>query len=161
MSVASTREIIEKLEAYEKFHGVGAVLGITTICNGNRTVEYILEIEDKAREEIAIEISSIDRNNLYQHHEQPKNEYIFTITYNFDGAYVVKKCATYEEALKMLKDYLKEEIKTIRTESEYEPSVLEWEEDDVTLVYASGYTKEEKSRNYATEDCAYYRIFEV
>lgn len=87
--------------------------------------------------------------------------YILAITYNFDGEYIAKKCKTYEDAIKMLNDYLEEEVRIVKTESEYKPSVLRWEEDDVTLVYASGYTKEETNRNYATEDCAYYRVFEV
>ena len=87
--------------------------------------------------------------------------YILAITYNFDGGYVAKKCKTYEDAVKMLNDFLREEIEIVKTESEYEPSVLRWEEDDVTLVYASGYTKEEMNRNYAIEDCVYYKIFEI
>ena len=87
--------------------------------------------------------------------------YILAITHNFDGWYVAKKCKTYEDAIKMLNDFLIEEIEIVKTESEYEPSVLRWEEDDVTLVYASGYTKEEMNRNYAIEDCAYYKIFEI
>lgn len=90
--------------------------------------------------------------------------YIFTITYNFDGDYVAKKCNTYEEALKMLNDFLEEEVLIVKTESEYEPSVLKWDEDDVTLVYAEGYTTnpiENKDRAFLIEDCAYYRIFEV
>lgn len=86
--------------------------------------------------------------------------YVFTITYNFDGDYIAKKCNTHEEAVIMLNDFLTEEIKVIQTECEYTPSVLEWNEDDVTLVYAEGYTIE-TTDNYATEDCAFYRIFEV
>ena len=87
--------------------------------------------------------------------------YILAITYNFDGGYVAKKCKTYEDAVKMLNDFLREEIEIVKTESEYEPSVLRWEEDDVTLVYASGYTKEEMNGNYAIEDCAYYKILKI
>ena len=87
--------------------------------------------------------------------------YILVITYNFDGGYVAKKCKTYDDAVKMLNDFLREEIVIVKTESEYEPSVLRWEEDDVILVYASGSTKEEMNRNYAIEDCAYYKILEV
>ena len=90
--------------------------------------------------------------------------YIFTITYNFDGDYVAKECDTYEEALKMLNNYLTEEIETVKTESEYEPSVLKWNEDDVTLVYAEGYNTnpiENRYREFLRENCAYYRIFEV
>lgn len=87
--------------------------------------------------------------------------YIFTITYNFDGDKIVKKCNTYEEAVKMLNDFLKEEVQIIRTESGYNPCVLDWEEDDVTLVYAEGYSKDDENMNYGVEDCAYYKIFEV
>lgn len=90
--------------------------------------------------------------------------YILTVTYNFDGDYIAKKCDTYEEAVRSLNEYLKEEIRITQTECEYKPSVLQWSEDDVTLVYAEGYTtdpRKNKDRNYATEDCAYYRVFEV
>lgn len=101
---------------------------------------------------------------------QVREMYIFTITYNFDRGSVVKKCETMEEAIKMLHNYLGEEVCTVKKESGYEPSVLKWSEDDVILVYAEGYTKEignrnyakeTEDRNYALEDCAYYRIFEV
>lgn len=90
--------------------------------------------------------------------------YILTITYNFDGDYVAKKCDTYEKAVQLLNEYLKEETRITKAECDYEPSVLQWDEDDVTLVYAEGYTTEpieNKDRNYAMEDCAYYRVFEV
>lgn len=90
--------------------------------------------------------------------------YIFSITYNFDGDYVAKKCNTYEDAVQLLNEYLKEEIQVTQTECEYKPSVLQWSEDDITLVYAEGYNTnpiDNKGRYYATEDCAYYRIFEV
>lgn len=87
--------------------------------------------------------------------------FIFTITYNFDGSSVAKKCDTMEEAVKMLQEYLSEEVNAVKAESGYEPSVIDWSEDDVVLVYAEGYTKDTKDRNYALEDCTYYRIFEV
>ena len=89
------------------------------------------------------------------------NFYIFNITYSFDGGYIAKKCDTYDEALAMLNDYLEKEIQEVVVEGEYNPSVLKWSEDDVTLVYAEGYSKNETSLNYTAEDCAYYRIFEV
>lgn len=85
-----------------------------------------------------------------------KYMYVFTITYSFDGDYVAKKCNSYEEALEMLNNYLEEEIKTVENEQEYTPSVIRDCEDDVTLIYAEGFEE-----NYHTEDCAYYRIFEV
>ena len=82
--------------------------------------------------------------------------YIFTITYSFDGDYVAKKCGSYEEAVKMLNDYLEEEIKTVENEQEYTPSVIRDSEDDVTLIYAEGFTEK-----YQTEDYACYRMFKV
>ena len=69
---------------------------------------------------------------------------------------VPMKCDNYEEAVKMLNDYLEEEIKTVENEQEYTPSVIRDSEDDVTLIYAEGFTE-----NYRTEDYACYRIFEV
>jgi hypothetical protein len=87
--------------------------------------------------------------------------YIFNVTYNFDGYYVAKKCNNYDEALAMLNDFLEKEVQEVVAGSEYNPSVLKWSDDDVTLVYAEGYSTEEISMNYNTEDCAYYRIFEV
>lgn len=87
--------------------------------------------------------------------------FIFTITHNFDGSSVAKKCDTMEEAVKMLQAYLSEEVNAVKAESGYEPSVIDWSEDDAVLVYAEGYTKDTIDRNYALEDCTYYRIFEV
>ena len=87
--------------------------------------------------------------------------YIFNVTYNFDGDYIAKKCNTYDEALAMLNDFLEKEVQEVVAGSEYNPSVLRWSEDDVTLVYAEGYSTEEINMNYNTEDCAYYKIFEV
>lgn len=82
--------------------------------------------------------------------------YIFTITYSFDRGYVANKCNSYEEAIKMLNNYLEEEIKTVENECEYIPSVIRDSEDDVTLIYAEGETE-----NYHTEDYACYKVFEV
>lgn len=87
--------------------------------------------------------------------------YIFSITFNFDSDYVVKKLNTYEEAVQTLQKYLTNEVKTVKEEQNLIPSVLNWEEDDVTLVYAEGYRKEDMNKEYALEDCAYYRIFEI
>lgn len=90
--------------------------------------------------------------------------YIVTITYNFDGDYVAKKCNTYQDAIKLLNEYLNTEVQTVINECEYEPSVLRWYEDDITLVYAEGYTTnpyDNRDRAFLKEDCAYYRIFEI
>lgn len=77
MKVASTREIIEKLQAYEKLNGVGAVVGISTICGGDRTIEYKLRIandsdynrvfnNDGTYKETEIEISAIGDTELFK-----------------------------------------------------------------------------------------------
>lgn len=77
IKVASTREIIEKLQEYENENGVGAVLGIATIGNGDRTVEYKLRIANDSDynrvfkkngkyKETEIEISSIDDLTLFK-----------------------------------------------------------------------------------------------
>ena len=90
--------------------------------------------------------------------------YVLMITYNFDGGYEARKCEKYNDAVVLLNTYLKEEIETVKRKSGYMPSVLKWDEDDITLVYAEGYTlntEEKEKRNYASEDCAYYRIFQI
>ena len=62
---ASTREIIEYLEAYEKIHGVGSVASIGSVCTGNRDVEYIFCIKDKYGKEVRVEIPSIEEETLW------------------------------------------------------------------------------------------------
>lgn len=66
IKTASTREIIEYLEAYEKIHGVGSVESIGSICSGARTTEYIFYIKDEFGHEIRVEIPSIDREELFK-----------------------------------------------------------------------------------------------
>ena len=92
-------------------------------------------------------------------------EYIVVITYNFDSDAVSEKCKTYEEAVKKLNELLNTEIETVKKESKYTPSVLRFADDDVTLVYGSGYTlnyiKEKSIRYYLLQDCAFYRIIEI
>lgn len=65
MLTASTREIIEYLEAYEKIHGVGSVASIGSVCAGNRDVEYIFYIKDKYGREVRVEIPSIEEETLW------------------------------------------------------------------------------------------------
>lgn len=78
MKVASTRDIIERLQEYERIHGVGAVTGLATICNGDRTVEYKFEIandsdynrvfnnNDNHFKETVIEIPSVLDTELFE-----------------------------------------------------------------------------------------------
>lgn len=91
-------------------------------------------------------------------------EYIVVIIYNFDTDFVAEKCKTYEEAVEKLNKLLNEEIETVKRENKYTPSVLRFTDDDVTLVYESGYTldlKNVSTREYFLQDCAFYKIIEV
>lgn len=92
-------------------------------------------------------------------------EYIVVIIYNFDTDFVAIKCKTYEEAVEKLNELLNEEIEIVKRENEYTPSVLRFTDDDVTLVYGSGYTlnymREKSIRYYLLQDCAFYKIIEV
>ena len=91
-------------------------------------------------------------------------EYIVVITYNFDTDFVAVKCKTYEEAVEKLNELLNEEIETVKRENEYTPSVLRFTDDDVILVYESGYTldlKNVSTREHLLQDCAFYKIIEV
>lgn len=91
-------------------------------------------------------------------------EYIVVITYNFDTDFIAIKCKTYEEAVEKLNELLNEEIEIVKRENEYTPSVLRFADDDVTLVYESGYTldlKNVSTREYLLQDCAFYKIIEV
>lgn len=74
--VASTREIIEKLQKYEKQNGIGAVKGIAIICDGDRETEYIFRIandsdsnriftKDGKYKETEIRISSLLDDRLF------------------------------------------------------------------------------------------------
>lgn len=92
-------------------------------------------------------------------------EYIVVITYNFDTDFIAIKCKTYEEAVEKLNELLNEEIETVKRENEYAPSVLRFTDDDVTLVYGSGYTlnyiKGKSIRYYLLQDCAFYKVIEA
>lgn len=77
MLVASTREIIEKLEEYEKLYGIGAVTGIAFPFAGSSSVKYAIRIandthynrvvnKDSNYKETTIEISSIEDDDLFK-----------------------------------------------------------------------------------------------
>ena len=65
MLTASTREIIEYLEAYEKIHGVGSVASIGSVCSGSRDVEYIFRIKNRYGNEVHVKIPSIEEKTLW------------------------------------------------------------------------------------------------
>lgn len=65
IKTASTREIIEYLESYEKIHGIGSVASIGSICSGSRDVEYIFYIKDRYGKEVRVEIPSIEEEALW------------------------------------------------------------------------------------------------
>lgn len=63
--VGSVKEILEKLQGYEKEHGSGgAVISIGSICNGDRTTEYIFHLQDKKGNKTDIEIDSVRQCDL-------------------------------------------------------------------------------------------------
>ena len=66
MKTASTRQIIEYLEAYEKIHGVGSVTSIGSVCSGARNIEYIFYIKDKNKNEVRVEIPTLEEKTLWQ-----------------------------------------------------------------------------------------------
>lgn len=58
--VASVKEIIEKLQKYKSKHGPGgAVISIGSICNGDRSTEYIFHLQDRNGNETDVEIDSV------------------------------------------------------------------------------------------------------
>ena len=63
---ASTRQIIEYLEEYEKIHGVGSVVSIGSMCAGFRTIEYIFYIKDQDQIEVRVEIPSLEEKTLWE-----------------------------------------------------------------------------------------------
>ena len=65
IKTASTREIIEYLETYEREHGVGSVTSVGAICSGNREIEYVFNVKDKDGNRMRIEIPSVDENTLW------------------------------------------------------------------------------------------------
>lgn len=77
MLVSSTRELIEKLQEYERRNGIGAIRSIGTYVAGNRTINYVIEIANDTydnetmnnadghfKKEV-IEIAAIDENTLF------------------------------------------------------------------------------------------------
>ena len=94
-------------------------------------------------------------------------KYILTITYNFDADYIAKFFDTEYEAVEEMNRILDEEVEVIKRESEYEPSVIRWNFDDITLIYAEDWNMDNiqngntKDFSYLMEDCATYRVFEV
>lgn len=65
IKTASTSEIIERLQAYEKLYGVGSVDSVATVCPGSREVEYIFYVTDKNGIETSIDIPTIDKETLW------------------------------------------------------------------------------------------------
>ncbi len=76
MKVASTHEVIEKLQEYEKENGIGAIVRISTYMAGDRENEYCLEIandsesnriltKDGKYKRTKIEISAVKEEELF------------------------------------------------------------------------------------------------
>lgn len=77
MLVSTTRELIEKLQDYERRNGVGAIRSIGFYEQGNRKNNYILKIandsfrsereNDEHFHEESIEISAVNDELLFRH----------------------------------------------------------------------------------------------
>lgn len=66
MKVASTYELIEKLQAYEEENGIGAIIGIGTYCAGDRENQYEIEIaNDSIRNRISVANGSYKETKIY------------------------------------------------------------------------------------------------
>ena len=65
MKTASTRQIIEYLEAYAKIHGVGSVVNIGRDCSGSREFEYCFDIKNKHGKTVCINIPSMEEETLF------------------------------------------------------------------------------------------------
>lgn len=83
--VASTHDVIEKLQQYEKEHGVGAIVGVSIHMNGDRESEFCFEIandsdgnrvlaKDGKYKRLNVEIPSVLDNTLFpDRFEKDKN----------------------------------------------------------------------------------------
>lgn len=76
MKVATTHEVIEKLQEYERENGIGAIVGISTYMLGDRENEYCFKIandsennkiftQDGKYKITKIDISSVRDNTLF------------------------------------------------------------------------------------------------
>lgn len=66
IKVASTSDVIRLLQEYEAEHGTGAIHGISTICQGDRTVEYVFYIGDQSCMDTKLEIPSVDIGVIFE-----------------------------------------------------------------------------------------------
>lgn len=66
IKVASTSDVIRLLQEYEAEHGTGAIHGISTICQGDRTVEYVFYISDQSCIDTKLEIPSVDLGVIFE-----------------------------------------------------------------------------------------------
>lgn len=84
--------------------------------------------------------------------------YIVLITYSFDSDYVLIPCKTEKEAINIMDKLLTEEIKVVKNEGEYTPSVINYGFDEKVLVYFEDVTIDD---DFLDIDHASYRIFDV
>lgn len=75
MKTASTREIVDKLQTYEKENGIGSVYSIGLVCGINKTIQYEFKVANGISDDLSLktedykesvlEISSIDESELF------------------------------------------------------------------------------------------------
>lgn len=76
MKVATTHDIIEKLQAYEKENGIGVVTNVGRFGNGDRTTEYTFEVANDSDwnrvfcperyKETIINIDSVNDDSIFK-----------------------------------------------------------------------------------------------
>ncbi len=90
------------------------------------------------------------------------SKYLMLITYSFDTEYVAVPCDTEEEAIKVLNKYLDEEIRTVIEESDYAPTVREFDETEKELSYESEAELINMSaKELLNVDKATYKVIEI
>lgn len=82
-------------------------------------------------------------------------KYIMLITYSWDSDYIAVPCNDDIEAMEWLNRYLDEEVKTIREENEYEPTIIRHNDELVELMY------DEELAIDSNTDVATYRVIEI
>lgn len=104
MKTASTREIIEYLQAYEKIHGIGVLRSITGVLDGSKTIKCVLSIMDKNGKEIEVEIPVVEEDDLWK--DKTNTEF------NWDK-FKTEDIAVHTKTIEEYKDFI-EQAKKIR-----------------------------------------------
>lgn len=166
--------LIETLESYSMRKDLGTIRGedaapknfvdnaINSMCTDEIADELITSIKEYCHKNSygwyyqINDVISVVKDKLKDY-----GNFIFSITYNFDSAYICRLFNTEQKAIECLKKYLEEEIKIVRKESEYEPSVLKDNDTEITLIYEENALMYDEYGNRTTYDMAFYKVMEA